>query len=216
MVEALAAGATVLVSNRFVPGEDVKRMKAADCAAIFASPSYFRMLLKFRLLKRGLLPQLKHIVLGSAAVSSDLVAALQNVWPNATISIRYGLSESVGTLARLDLPPGTALKESGMVGQPLPGVELSPDFYAASNAGGQGALAVRSGANGVGVVSLENSPTPKVQPLSRARDGFLDTGDQARLTDQGLLCFVVGFHQFIKHRGHRIEPGEIVRVLVYA
>ena len=66
-------------------------------AAIVASPSYFRMMLRYKLVNERTWPSVRQIVMGAARVDPELVADLQAALPECTVHVRYGVSESVGT-----------------------------------------------------------------------------------------------------------------------
>ncbi|MEM1417511.1 MAG: AMP-binding protein, partial [Myxococcota bacterium] len=125
VLEHLAQGVSVLVARRFVPGEDRRRMREAGVRAIAGPPSYFRLLLRLGMFRGDALPDVRSFLLGSASAEPALLAGLRDAVPEASLHLRYGLSETFGTLTRLDVEAGEALPTPGLVGVPL-GAELGP------------------------------------------------------------------------------------------
>ncbi|MGF1464671.1 MAG: class I adenylate-forming enzyme family protein [Sandaracinaceae bacterium] len=204
VLEHLRHGASVLVANRFVPGDDKKRMEAAGVELIVASPSYFRMVLRLGLLAR--LASLRGIALGSAAADQALVGGVREAREDLSIHLRYGLSEAFGALTRLDIDAGHTLPPPGLVGPALPGVAVSP--LPPPGARSAEALRVRSDAVAVGIVLGDRSWAPLADG-----DGHLDTGDLA-FGDEAGVHLRGRRSQFLKRNGYRIDPGEIEEALV--
>jgi len=205
VLEHLLHGATVLVANRFVPGDDRKRMQASECALLVGSPSYFRMLLRLKMLGGDSLPSLRAVSLGSAASDDALLRALRETNAAISMHLRYGLSEAFGALTRLDVEAGDDLPPRGLVGAALPGVIL--DQLPELSSGSAQELRVRSAAAALGRV-VDGAVEALVDDA-----GFLPTGDHAALDPRGV--HLRGRHsQFIKRNGHRIDPGEIEAALV--
>lgn len=198
VLEHLSVGGEVLVAERFAPGDHVGVLRERAAVGLVASPAYLRMLLQVKVLKD--LPELRHVVLGSARTDAALVARLQDALPHVSVHIRYGLSEAMGTLCRLDLDPGQGLALEGTVGAPLDGVEVA-DLPEEG-----GPLRVRTGAAAVG--RLEGEQTV---PLLDD-EGKLDTGDLACWAESGLVLKGRA-SQILKPNGHRVDPGEVEAVL---
>ena len=203
VLEHLLAGSSVLVANRFVPGDDRKRMQRAEVRALVGSPSYFRMLLRLQMSKGDALPALRACVLGSASVDGALLAGLREASPALSLHLRYGLSEAFGPLTRLDVAPEDALPPRGCVGAPLAGVEL--DVPADPEAPDE----VRARAPSVALGLWREGA---LQPLAD-REGWLGTGDVG-FRDAAGLHLRGRRSQFIKRQGYRIDPGEIEEALV--
>ncbi len=196
VLEHLLHGASVLVANRFVPGDDKRRMMDHGVRVLVGSPSYFRMLLQLGLFEGEGLPTLRSVVLGSASANPELLASLRRAAPSLTLRLRYGLSEAFGALTRLDIEPSDELPPRGLVGPALPEIELRI-----------GEDAVEARAPSIARGQWDEG----LRPLTA--DGWLSTGDTGHLDDRGL--HLRGRRtQFIKRQGHRIDPGEIEQVLV--
>jgi acyl-CoA synthetase (AMP-forming)/AMP-acid ligase II len=204
VLEHLAAGASLHLSNRFVPADDLRRMQRHRCFALACSPNYVKLLLKLGLLERRRLPDLASFTLGAADVEPELVGELRARFPDATVHVRYGLSESVGALCRLDLEPGAPPPEPGLVGPPVAGAELAPLPTL-----GTAAVEVRARSASNAAAVLEESG---VAPLL-AEGGWLATGDLGVVDAQGRLHLRGRRAAFLKSAGHRVHPFEIEALL---
>lgn len=205
--EHLMSGSPIHLANRFFPGQDRERLRQHACAAILASPNYAQLLLRFRVLDPEHLPDLSDLVLGTAPVEPQLVEDLCAQLPQVDIHVRYGLSEGFGVLTRLNLRPGDGLDEPGLIGPPLPGVELAPGLPA-PDSGEAKELRVRAGNVGLGQLLGHD----EWQPLTD-ENGYLPTGDLACLHDDGHLQLRGRKSSFLKSNGYRINPFEIEAVL---
>jgi acyl-CoA synthetase (AMP-forming)/AMP-acid ligase II len=205
VLEYVLNGIPVHLSNRFVPAFELGRIVDSACTSILASPNWFHLLLRLDAISAERQPAIQSMTLGTASVDPGLVQGLREAFPEALIHLRYGLSESVGALTRLDILPGDHLKSRGLVGpsiegihlKPLPGLEEEP-----------GELLANSPCACLGqLVSKEH-----FQCLING-EGWLETGDLASMDDRGMVHLRGRSSSFLKSAGHRIEPAEIEAVL---
>jgi acyl-CoA synthetase (AMP-forming)/AMP-acid ligase II len=204
VLEHVLHGSSVLTSMRFLPGDDLKRMRRAHVALIAAAPSYFRMVLRLGLL--GRLDRLTGVLIGSAACDQALLERLREARPELAIHLRYGQSEAFGALTRLDLEPDQPLPPVGLVGPPLPEVELCP--LPDPGAEEPAELRVRSPSVALGQIVEPGRWTP----LTDA-EGWLATGDMGYRDTAGL--HLRGRRSsFLKRHGYRIDPSELEHALV--
>ncbi|HHI80644.1 MAG TPA: long-chain fatty acid--CoA ligase [Planctomycetes bacterium] len=205
VLEYLLHGIPVHLSNRFVPAFELGRITEFACRSVLASPNWFQLLLKLGALSAEKLPSLSSMTLGTASVDTTLVQGLRQAFPQAHIHLRYGLSESVGALTRLDIPPGKGLESRGLVGPPVPGIRIQnlPGLEEEP-----GELRAKGPCTCLGQLS---SPE-RFERLDDA-EGWLSTGDLASMDAEGRVHLRGRSSSFIKSGGHRIEPGEIEAVL---
>jgi acyl-CoA synthetase (AMP-forming)/AMP-acid ligase II len=182
-------------------------MQTNECAAILAAPAYFRLLLQFDMLKPELLPSLTSVTLGTAPVDQSLVKKIRERFPQINIYLRYGLTETIGTLTRLTLGPGEILSHPGLVGTPIPGAELAPELPLPDQ-GEPGEIRVKSGIVAVGEL-LEKD---QWRTLTDNR-GLFSTGDLGYMDEKGQLHLRGRISSFIKRNGFRINPFEIESLL---
>ena len=205
--EHLAFGSPVLVANRFVPGDDLANLQKHHCVGILASPNYFKLTLKLGMLDPKRLPDLAMFTIGTAAIDPGLISDLRSRFPDARIHCRYGLSEALGAMTRLDLEPGRQLDDPGMVGPLVPGLEFAPGMMPPGE-GEPAEIKVRGGTVAIGRLAARGH----YEPLSDA-DGYLATGDLGHLDAKGRLHLRGRISTFLKSNGHRINPFEIEALL---
>jgi acyl-CoA synthetase (AMP-forming)/AMP-acid ligase II len=207
VLEHLSVGASVHLSNRFVPGNDLARMEATVCEILMAAPTYPRLLQQLGVLDRAHLPELRVLVMGTAAADPPLVATLRERFPDLEIVLRYGLTETMGPITRLHLGPGDGPLASGWVGKPVPGVTVAEGLPA-------------PGEEAPGEVRVAGDVVAAGQLLERDRweppagpDGFFPTGDLGHQTPEGDLHLRGRISTFIKSNGYRVNPFEIEELL---
>ncbi len=131
-------------------------------------------------------PSLKCLLIGGAPAGDGLVReAVEAGFP---IALTYGLTEASSQVATA--PPWLVRKKPGTVGEPLPGT---------------------------GVRVADNDELlvqgPTVAPGQAAEDGWLHTGDLARLDADGHLWIIGRRSDRIISGGENVDPGEVEGVL---
>ena len=136
---------------------------------------------------------------GGAPISPDLVHQIQQAFPAARVGNGFGLTEtsSVATY----LPHEYASEHADSVGFAAPVVDLQLD--APNPATGVGELLVR----GPNVVAgYWNKPEHSAQTFV---DGWLHTGDLARIDDRGLVMIVDRAKDMINRGGENVYSVEV-------
>ncbi|TGK15679.1 long-chain fatty acid--CoA ligase [Leptospira fluminis] len=201
--ELLWVGCGVHFSNRFMPGEHLARIRKFGCASISTTPNYMKLLLDIGGLNReGFLP-LESFTIGTAALDGKLMRRILEVYPESKIYCRYGLSESVGALTRLELNFGDTYVP-GSVGVPVSGVEFSSDLAGQKET----EIIVRSGCVAMGQLSDSGECFAITDDL-----GFLHTGDTGFLDANGNLRILGRKNSFLKVNGYRVSSLEIELIL---
>ncbi|GBC60708.1 AMP-binding protein [Desulfonema ishimotonii] len=207
VLEHLLNGSPVHLTNRFVPGDDLRRMTDYACTGLFCAPNYIRLLMQLNVLTPENLPALDAVCMGTAAADQGLIRNLREQLPDADIWLRYGLAETVGTLTRLKIPAGKTLSHPGQVGRPVPGTEIAPGLLRPDE-GPPGEIRVRSGVVGLGQLSEPGHWTPLANEA-----GFFATGDLGYMDEAGQLHLRGRISTFIKRNGFRVNPFEIEALL---
>jgi acyl-CoA synthetase (AMP-forming)/AMP-acid ligase II len=207
VLENLLAGSPIHVTNGFSPGEEILRMQRHRCTSIMAAPNYLKLMVKLHLMQPEALPALRSVCMGTAAVDQKLVQDLQECYTGLVVHLRYGLTETMGPITRLRISAGESLSHPGLVGAPVPGVELAGGLTAPGE-GDPGEVRVRSSVVAVGQLVQRDC----WQPLLDA-DGFFPTGDLGHLDSEGRLHLRGRISTFIKRNGFRINPFEIEDLL---
>lgn len=140
-------------------------------------------------------PSLRHLLVGGAALPGELAErAVTRGWP---IQPTYGMSETASQIATLPhlTPPLTLPWTPGLVGRPLPGVEIRIDA--------DQRLRVR------GPMLMAGYANPANNPGEGLEDGWLLTADRARLSDAGELVILGRADGMIISGGKKIAPEAV-------
>jgi long-chain acyl-CoA synthetase len=143
---------------------------------------------------------------GGAPIAESLVHRLKDAFPNARVGNGFGLTETSSLTSFL--PHEEAELHADSVGFAMPVVDLAIDRPDAH--GGVGELLVR-GPNVVG--GYWNKPDATAQTFV---DGWLHTGDLARVDDDGLLYIVDRLKDMINRGGENVYSIEVENVLAGA
>jgi long-chain acyl-CoA synthetase len=143
------------------------------------------------------------VAYGGAAAAPDLIAAIIRGFPNASVSNSYGLTE-VSSLASF-LPGEYSLTRPDSVGLAVPVVDLRLDDI--SPGGDVGELLIR----GPNVVAgYWNKPEATAETFV---NGWLRTGDLARLDDKGFLQIVDRKKDMLNRGGENVYCVEVETAL---
>jgi len=204
VLEHVLHGAGVHVATRFLPAADVQRMAAAGCRGLLAPPTYVRMLLRLGGLAEKALPELAWLNLGTAPTDPGLVEGIRAARPDLRVFVRYGLSETMGYVAREEIPPGAPLEAPGLVGQVIDGIEVGPlpaPGAAPAEIRVRGPVVAPARLGAGGVTALVDA------------DGWYATGDLGCRDAAGRVHLRGRESAFLKRGGYRIDPVEIEALL---
>ena len=207
VLEHLAHGTGVHLSNRFLPAADLRRMQEHRCQGLAAPPTYVRLLLQLKALEKTTLPELRWINLGTAPPDPTLIEDLQRCRPDLSLVLRYGLTETFGYVSRQELRPGEKLRGPGQVGRWIPGVEGKAGLPRLDSEDG-GEICVRGPAVASHVLVERNRVTRLVDD-----QGWLATKDLGVTDDDGRLYLRGRSSVFLKRNGFRVDPHEIEDLL---
>ncbi|MEU4712399.1 acyl-CoA synthetase [Micromonospora purpureochromogenes] len=126
----------------------------------------------------------------------------------------YGLTEATCASAR-SFPD---VSRPGSVGQRLPyqrmRVVRTDGTWEDVPAGGTGLLAISGPTVFPGYVTDRNENGPVLDGLGKLVDGWLDTGDLARIDEEGFVCLAGRAKDLIIRGGHNIDPAVIEDALL--
>ncbi len=170
--------------------------------------------LTFELIRRGVdvidmeFPRLRYLTQAGGPMAPATIDWVRSAFAPAQLYVMYGQTEATARLAYL--PPHRASEKRGSVGVPIPGVELRvvDDDGRDVPAGDVGELVAR-GANVTPGYFDEPDETSGI-----LRDGWLWTGDLARLDQEGFIYLEGRAKTILKIGGHRVSPVEIEHVLM--
>lgn len=198
-------GATVTVFGRFDPDLYLAEAERRRVTFVNGSPAMFYALLRSPELGRRDLTSVRLITSGSAPLDTTSLDALARAFPCASVQEGYGLSEATlgvcvghpgpmppGTVGRA--LPNTDLEVRGPEGAPLP-------------TGTVGELWVRGPQ-----VTDGYQDHPELTAL-QFRDGWLDTGDLARIDDDGYVFLVGRSKDIVIYKGYNVYPQPLEDLL---
>jgi long-chain acyl-CoA synthetase len=157
-------------------------------------------------------PTVRRVTNTAAALSSELLPALREKFPEALIFKMYGLTECKRVCY---LEPEEAFDRPDSVGKAIPGTEV---FLLDSEGnpvapGEPGILHVRGPHVMVGYWNKPAETAHMLRPGRHAADRVLCTHDVFRMDAEGYLYFVGRTDDIIKTRGEKVSPVEVENVL---
>ena len=160
-----------------------------------------------RLLDRESLPSLRLVWVGGAFVSPSLVQVAHDNLPHTLISPGWGMSEGIGSCCGSDTPQSKQLTTDG---RPFPGTELKIVSLVGDELpfGEEGELAMRGPQLFAGYLHR-----PDLNDAAFLPDGFLRTGDLARMDSDGYIKMTGRVKDLIIRGGLNISPVEVEEML---
>lgn len=145
---------------------------------------------------------------GSAPLPFEVLRKLQEKIPDASVSNSYGMTEAGA--AYCVMPPGESLKRKGSVGMPLPPTEIKIVGESGEEVGAdeEGELLIRSAGK-----PRSYYKDPAATAATWEGDGWVRTGDIARLDADGYLYIVGRMKDVIIRGGHNVHAGDVESVL---
>jgi len=203
----IAAGATIVINNRFMyPADVVHQMIQEQVTSFSGVPSTYAYLLNRSPLasRKDELSALRYCSQAGGHMSKSIKLALRQALPPHTqIVIMYGATEASARLTYLD--PKAFETKPDSIGQPIPGVTLRVLTHENKEvpAGHEGEL-VASGSNIMLGYWKDSKDTSRVL----SEHGY-HTGDLGHCDSQGFFYITGRKDGLLKVSGHRINPTEI-------
>ena len=202
----MVGGTAHLFRNLAFPFPVLAQIQREAIEGFAAFPATFRQLAAVSALNELDLSCVRYLSIAGSPLALEDLTLIRQIFPRARVYLGYGLTEAGPRVATLSEQDSHFF--AGSVGRPLPGVSLKvvvdgreadPDEV--------GELWVK----GPGVMtSYWNNPLESSRVLE---DGWLRTGDRARLDAEGYL-FVMGRREhLVATTGEKLSPTEIEVVL---
>jgi fatty-acyl-CoA synthase len=203
MVGTLAAGATLVLQEKFDAVEAIGLLERGDIAVFAGVPTMYQLLMRAAAFAPARVTGVRTGIVAGGPVTEDLVRRIRR-W--CDVQVAYGLTETGPTVAmtRFDDSPEKRLTT---VGRPLPGVEVKAvDFVTGTLHGPEavGELAVR-GPN----VMQGYARMPAETARSFSPEGFFLTGDLGIIDEEGYVRVVGRTKETIVRGGYQIYPREV-------
>jgi long-chain acyl-CoA synthetase len=204
----LAVGGSIVIAPNLVFPHLVADLLEEHAVTVFPGvASTFALMLDREAFAAHRLPRLRLLTQAGGPMPVALAARLRATLPQARLVTMYGQTEATARLACL--PLGVRAAPWGAIGRALPGVDLEvrDGDGRVLPPGCEGELWARGGNIMAG---YWNDPVATAGVL---RDGWLRTGDIARIDAAGWLTLCGRRGDMIKTGAHRVHPAEIEDVL---
>lgn len=200
-------GMTGLYQPRFDAGAWLEHVEVRRPSATFIVPAMAQLLIAHPRFEEADLSSLRMVSLGSAPLAPETFRRLRERFRDAWVSNNWGMTEAGS--AYCVLPPEEAARRVGSVGKPVPPVR----FKIISDAG------VELPAGEVGELLVSNPGKEREYfndpeaTTAAWRDGWLHTGDLARLDEDGYLYIVGRLKDVIIRGGNNVHAGDVESVI---
>jgi acyl-CoA synthetase (AMP-forming)/AMP-acid ligase II len=206
LVALLACGATAVLQPEYDTRQMLELVSRHRVTALFLVPAIYKLITLREDLGRYDLTRVRVAAYGGAPMDPETIRAIQRILP-AELHNCYGLTEcsSLGTV----LPAELALSRAESVGRPVPGTEaqVRSESGEVLPPGEPGELHLR----GPHIVrGYWGAPEKSRQAI---RDGWLRTGDLARIDPDGLVTILDRVKDMINRGGEKIYGLEVENVL---
>jgi long-chain acyl-CoA synthetase len=214
---ACAAHATIVLLPQFSARGYIEAIGHYRCTWLTAVPPMIAMMLREReLMAHTDLSSVEFVRMGSAPVSSSLMAALHAALPHAAVTNAYGTTEA-GPVVFGPHPRGLKQPETS-VGYPHPEVALRL-VDGANRDADEGVLEMKCPAVMLGYHNRPSRSSPSAAsgegeergPITP--DGFYVTGDVFRRDADGFYYFVGRTDDMFVSGGENIYPADVERML---
>ncbi|MFQ5873220.1 MAG: AMP-binding protein, partial [Dehalococcoidia bacterium] len=201
---AVFTGAKLVLQEQWNPEKAIRLIARERCTMTVVVPTILHDIVSNPLLiEHKRLPSLRLAWVGGSFVSSNLVQRAHDNLPHTLISPGWGMSEGIGTCCSVDTPLSKLLTTDG---RPFPGTELKVVSGEGEELppGEEGELAMRGPQLFVGYFQR-----PDLNAEAFLPDGFLRTGDLARMDSDGYVKITGRVKDLIIRGGLNISPVEI-------
>lgn len=200
-----AVGGTLVLEPTFEPNRVVALLESERITTWFAVPIMWQALLTTDRFATAVLSSLTTAICGGARVPGELLEAYRH--KGVVVRQAYGLTEATGSVCLSSRQGALARPESAGRPNIHTQLRLLDDDGNEVPAGEVGEIAVRGPQVMAGYWNDEKATSAAI------RDGWLLTGDLARLTDDGLVVVVDRKKDMFISGGLNVYPAEIERVV---
>lgn len=207
---ALVAGATVVLAPRFEPEQTLRLIATEQVTAWTGVPAMFAACLGEPAIRSVDLTSVRRVLWGGSAMPAGILHGLADVTPVPLTGV-YGTTETVGNVADVDstqVPDLGSLASSLGTATPPYALRVVDEFGRAVAPGEEGLVEVATPFGFSGYLSadgIDRAATARV----RTPDGWLRTGDLARVRPEGGLTFRGRADGLFKTGGYFVNPTEV-------
>jgi len=205
----MAVGGTVVIENRFAyPETALATMEKENVTGFSGVPSTFMILLNSTSFSKRKFPQLRYFTQAGGAMSPDVTKKLTDAFPDKEIYIMYGQTEASPRVTWL--PPDKLQEKIGSAGIEVPGVyvKIVNESGEEVPVGTEGEIIVGGNSVMMGYWDQSNGHDKVL------KDGWLYTGDLARMDEDGYIFIVGRIKEIIKSGGNRVSAKEVEETIM--
>ena len=206
----LKVGGSIVLNNSFIfLGSVINDLKHFKCTGFAGVPSHFQILLKkSQNFKNTEFPDLRYVTQAGGKLHSVFIEEFINAFPKIDFFVMYGQTEATARLSYL--APQRLKDKISSIGQAIPGVTLK-----VVNKKGEMARTNEEGellAKGDNI--MLGYYKDKKGTENTLKNGWLHTGDIAKVDADGYIYIVARKKEIIKVGGKRVSPKEIEAVIL--
>lgn len=206
----LRVGGSIVLNNSFMfLGTVLNDLKNFECTGFAGVPSHFQILLKkSQTFKTTEFPSLRYVTQAGGKLHAVFIKEFINAFPNKDFFVMYGQTEATARLSYLS--PEMVKTKTSSIGKAIPGVELKVINEKGEEVGlnEEGELLARGENIMLGYYKDEVGTNETI------KDGWLYTGDMAKVDEDGFIYLVARKKEIIKVGGKRVSPKEIEAVIL--
>lgn len=206
----LRVGGSIVLNNSFMfLGTVLNDLKNFECTGFAGVPSHFQILLKkSQTFKTTEFPSLRYVTQAGGKLHAVFIKEFINAFPNKDFFVMYGQTEATARLSYLF--PEMVKTKTSSIGKAIPGVELKVINEKGEEVGlnEEGELLARGENIMLGYYKDEVGTNEAI------KDGWLYTGDMAKVDEDGFIYLVARKKEIIKVGGKRVSPKEIEAVIL--
>jgi acyl-coenzyme A synthetase/AMP-(fatty) acid ligase len=196
-------GGGVVFDRRFMfPDKVLQAINQFGCTTFAGVPTAYHALLHRSKLRTTTLPTLRRLLQAGGPLASHLIKEIRAVLPAVPLYVMYGQTEATARISCLD--PARLEEKLGSVGLPLDNltVRIADERGDELPRGEIGQIWVKGPSISLG---YHNDPAESERVF---KDGWLRTGDLARVDEDGYLWIHGRAGGFVKMRGMRVSFAE--------
>ena len=201
---AVVSGGLMVASEKFDPGFTLKTIEQEQLTAVFGVPAMITRIVEHPQFKSTDLSSLKFLCWGAGSISDDVLERLMQA-SEATFTQQYGMTESNGPIVYT--PPTRdvdILKNTTGKPDSLLELRIADERDEVVDPGGEGEVQVKMPFPFMGYLN-----NPRASAATFTADGFLRTGDIAKLRPDGYLVFCGRSKEMFKSGGFNVYPREV-------
>ena len=207
----LMAGGTLVLNNDFklFPEAVLQDMERTHCTGFAGVPSTYQILLRRSRFKTMKLPSLRWLQQAGGKLPNACIQEIRESFPQVRFYTMYGQTEATARLSYL--PPERLTDKLGSIGKGLPSTRLQvvhPDGRLVKPGSDETGELIAQGPN----ISSGYWNDP-VETAKFFKDGWLHTGDIARVDEDGFIYIMDRQRDFIKSGGNRVSAKEVEEVI---